>query len=487
MITAKCTDGTTVVFDSSKPIGQGGEKVCFFSQSKKEVVCFFLNGLVDRHERSRRLEKIIRRYNPTNDPRPHGDYWKEHFCWPTRIIDRDGSIPNTFIANYGIANPPLAVVSPAYRSTFFFKTKYGKTVEGNSTWFTSEKCLSLVPDDVQGSFLSRLKICARLARAVRRMHFAGLAHSDLSNKNVLVSPKHEDACLIDIDSLVVPGIAPPSVIGTPGYVAPEVLAGKKNAAGKPIEPSVETDRHAMAVLMYEYLLNRHPLKGRKVNSKKSGEEDEHLRLGSQALFIEHAKDPSNRLPTAPKVPLNALGPYLEALFRKAFEEGLHHPAKRPDAPQWERAISRTFDLLHPSPEAGKWFVLAPGMPTKCPFTGKKLKNMVPFASCHLERKPGEYIPENHSITIYHNMFLHALHMKSNVFSDATVDRKPKGYFSFHNGEWVLVNQSGAAMQVIGGSDVPHGQMVKIKKGLKLLLHKGEMGRLLIFDFMKAVK
>lgn len=37
------------------------------------------------------------------------------------------------------------------------------------------------------------------------MHAAGLAHSDLSYKNVLIDPVTGSACVIDVDGLVVPG------------------------------------------------------------------------------------------------------------------------------------------------------------------------------------------------------------------------------------------------------------------------------------------
>ena len=46
----------------------------------------------------------------------------------------------------------------------------------------------------------------------------------LSNNNVLISPKDGNCIIIDIDSLVVPNMFPPEVIGTRGYIAPEVLA-----------------------------------------------------------------------------------------------------------------------------------------------------------------------------------------------------------------------------------------------------------------------
>src|SRR5207245_1552542 len=98
-------------------------------------------------------------------------------------------------------------------------------------------------------------------------HAAGLAHSDLSYNNVLVDPAGGHISIIDIDGLVVPGRFPPDVVGTPDFIAPEVVATSrlpKNDPGRKL-PSIPTDRHALSVLLYMYLLCRHPLRGRKVH------------------------------------------------------------------------------------------------------------------------------------------------------------------------------------------------------------------------------
>jgi hypothetical protein len=73
------------------------------------------------------------------------------------------------------------------------------------------------------------------------------------------------------------------------------------------------------------LLNRHPLRGPKVHSTRSAEEDEQLSLGKKALFIEHPLDSSNRPKEGLKVPVTALGSTLSKLFYKAFVTGLHAP------------------------------------------------------------------------------------------------------------------------------------------------------------------
>ena len=102
-------------------------------------------------------------------------------------------------------------------------------------------------------------------------------------------------------------------------------------------PSNLTDLHALAVLLYEYLLRRHPLRGPKVNGQ-TAEEDELLSMGLKSLWIEDPRDESNRVDVA--VPYRKLGPYLPALFQRAFVEGLHQPSARPGADDWESALAR---------------------------------------------------------------------------------------------------------------------------------------------------
>jgi serine/threonine protein kinase len=125
----------------------------------------------------------------------------------------------------------------------------GKEKEGK--WFASAKLRNkFVETEFKGTWLSHFHMCIQIARAVKRLHAAGLAHSDLSYKNVLVDPKSGKANIIDCDGLVVPGLFPPDVVGTPDFIAPEVLETRSLKIGDPNKklPSIQTDRHALAVL-----------------------------------------------------------------------------------------------------------------------------------------------------------------------------------------------------------------------------------------------
>lgn len=476
LLKARLVGGGEVEFHS-EPIGSGGEKVVFLTKDKSHVICFFFNGLTDRKERRQRLENILGKYNVTTGSK--GDYWRTHLCWPTAMSDGDQSLPKAFLAQHNILDPPLAVISPAYRKNFFFKDKYGSTLEKNGKWFTGEKARKRLPPEERGTLLGYLQACTVMARATRRMHFAGLAHSDLSNKNVLIDPRNGQACVIDIDSLVVPGFAPPSVLGTRGYIAPEVLARKGH-------PCIDTDRHALAVLIYETLLLRNPLEGPRVNSRKSPDDDEFLMWGERALFIEHPQDRSNALRPPPQIPMQRLGPHLTAFFLKAFVDGLHKPNLRPIADEWERALYRTFDILHPSPDGINWFVLAPGMPMRCPFTSQKLGAPVPYAHFYSERKPGQFGSDGYGLTIYNNCSLNSWHTIAKLSPSENADRVRKGYFCLHQGVWYLTNESDETMEVIGGSNlkISKGQHVAITPELQVRVSRQPYGRILRFEFMQ---
>jgi hypothetical protein len=465
------TTGEAVEFES-EPFASGGEKVVFLSRDRRFVVGFLYGHQANPGERRTRLERILGPYNPTVGG-SHAEIWKKHFCWPVGIICDDTALPPQFIQRNNLARPVLGVVAPAYRSNFFFQDRTGNRREKKGRWFTSPKVRKLVPEEEQGNLLTYLQCCSVMASAVRRLHFAGLAHSDLSHNNVLIDPKNGDACIIDCDSLVVPGLAPPTVMGTPGYIAPEVLTGKKL-------PSIETDLHALAVLMYETLLHRHPLRGPKVHSTRSSEEDEFLSLGEQALYVEHPTDPSNHLRPAPKQLASHLGPHIEAMFLRTFVTGLHAPQQRASASDWERALHKTLDLLHPTQDGRGWLIVGNGLPLECPQSNQRCTP--PDLTCELFRcqRGEEFVNEDHSLVVWHGKYLYKWHTLANTPPFGT-DKTPQAYFAKQGDDWYLVNVSDADMWLPDTSQwLPSGAGVPVKPGVKILFSSQENGRLGIF-------
>ena len=146
------------------------------------------------------------------------------------------------------------------------------------------------------TWLTHYHMCLQIARAVRRLHAAGLAHSDLSyKKTYLLTRKVVKQPSLTAIILSFPVISTGCCRNT-GLYAPEVLQTRALKVGDPNKklPSIQTDRHALAVLIYMYLLNRHPLRGGKVNDLDAAKDEELPPWAKSALFVEHPTDKSNR-------------------------------------------------------------------------------------------------------------------------------------------------------------------------------------------------
>lgn len=326
----------------------------------------------------------------------------------------------------------------------------------------------------------------------------GLAHSDLSYNNILIDPVTKSANIIDLDGLVVPGMFPPEVIGTADFIAPEVLSTKHLDIKDPKRalPNQKTDLHALAVLIYMYLLRRHPLKGSKVWDLDA-EKDELLTMGEKALFIEHPTDATNRVKPdqlrkwdafwgdPAKLPYTVTGPYLTELFNRAFIDGLHNPMLRPIANEWETALLKTVDLIQPCSNPSctqKWYVFDNTARPKCPFCGTPHRGSLPIADLYYNAGNNVWKPENHRLMVYHNQYLFKWHVSRKLIRNENLtndDKKPVGYFTFYQNRWVLVNQSLPDMKdVTENKPIPIGTMVELTHEKKIILSNDEGGRLL---------
>ncbi|MGV1006406.1 MAG: helix-hairpin-helix domain-containing protein [Candidatus Nanopelagicales bacterium] len=488
VIRATTQDGTTVEYED-RIIGQGGMKDVYMSTDRTYVVAFFRDKL--DHAGQERLKSIVGQYREGIFQKEGGAYWQELFCWPTAIIDKDGR---------------TGVVAPVYKKHFFFE--YGsvnndslgiKGREKEGKWFASASNRSkfLAPEE-KGSWLTHLQVSLMISRAVRRLHAAGLAHSDLSYKNVLVDPTSGKACVIDIDGLVVPSKYPPDVVGTPDFIAPEVVATQALDKSDPARklPSTLTDRHALAVLIYMYLFYRHPLRGGQVHDMDASK-DEELAMGSKALFVEHPTDTRNRvradhlrpseLPWGDpaKAPYTLAGPLLADLFRQSFIDGLHDPQKRPTASEWENALVRTIDMIQPcaNPKCDMgWYVFDNTNKPQCPLCNTPYQGKLPVLNLYSSRHAGSFQPDNHRVMVWDGQSLFAWHVNRKVFPNEHLtpdQRKRVGYFQFHQGDWYLVNEGMPTMRdLTEKKDVPIGGHVKLTDGGQFLLSGDEGGRLI---------
>lgn len=478
--------------DNGEPM-RGGMKDVYFSLDKSYVVAIFRDK--QDFNSVERLKKIATTYFDSFFNREGGDYYKNIYAWPTDVINH---------------NDNVGVVVPTYSKNFFFTKGYEKFPilkgkEKNGKWFASAKFrtetakLKLDRSEL-GNWLSYFQVGVNISRGVKRLHSAGLAHSDLSYNNVLIDPVTKTASIIDIDGLVVPGLFPPDVIGTADFIAPEVVATKHLSVSDPNRklPNRLTDLHALAVLIYMYLFYRHPLRGGNYFGNIESDQEEDLLMGSKALFVEHPTDSKNRnfkreygdnvknfhpWTDLTAIPYTIAGPYLKELFDQAFIKGLHNPRERPPADMWEQALIKTDDLKLKCSNSSceqEWFIFDNSKTTKCPFCKTKYNSTIPVLDFFYQFKEGVWKPENQRLVVYNNTTLHKWHINRDVIRNerlSNVDKKRQGYFAFHNNQWLFVNEGlNSLKDLTEDKTIAIGQSIVLTEGKKILFTDKKGGR-----------
>ena len=351
-----------VEFDTAREM-EGGMKRVYFTRDKSCVVAFFKDPNWAQINRDR-LTRVVENFNPTKVGSIQAEYWRNLFCWPTHLVTHP---------QHG-----LGLLLPTYPKDFFFKAGKLAGKEKDGAWYNGTNPVTkrpwrhdLIDPSERGNLATYLVALSRVARAVQKMHAAGLAHSDLSERNVLIDPVTGRAIIIDVDALVVTGLYPPEVMGTPGFIAPEVMATKRLAFTDPQRKHAcaDTDQYALAVLIFRFLLQRHPLEGPRFIKGLSADEEEEALMGGQALYSEHRSNFSNR-PKGAFLSAKDLGKTIDDLFHKTFVDGLLNPNARPTASNWADALADAFDrlLACSNPACSqRWYVLSdPNAPT-CPY------------------------------------------------------------------------------------------------------------------------
>ncbi len=206
-----------------------------------------------------------------------------------------------------------------------------------------------------------LKVCIRLSDAFQALHSKGYSYKDISFANVFFDPDCGDVKIIDNDN-VTPNLKSTSVVGTNGFMAPELIAGYTSV------PSRLTDLHSLAVLLFQLLTAEHPLHGKKEYHLSVCDTEEtdfikELYGPTTARFIfGDAKDLDRYIETdepshiAAKEQWLFLPPFLQKNFRRVFCEGLCAPHERPLSHEWARDFLSLLGMLYRCPHCGRTYL-----------------------------------------------------------------------------------------------------------------------------------
>jgi eukaryotic-like serine/threonine-protein kinase len=210
---------------------------------------------------------------------------------------------------------------------------------------------------------SVLRACLFLAEGFHQLHLKGLCYKDISLGNLFLEPASGRILICDNDNVDIDGRDLGGVLGTPGFMAPEVLLGRA-------KPGASSDLFSLAVLIFRLLTRHDPFRGRLELAIRCLDEPARRRLyGEEPLFIFDPLDARNRpdpiehaaaLITWPIYP-----PALQALFVQSFGAGLHQPQRRSLTGQWTQALARCLDQRQLCPSCGQETFPEPEIPGQC--------------------------------------------------------------------------------------------------------------------------
>ncbi len=204
--------------------------------------------------------------------------------------------------------------------------------------------VDLMKRRIEPTFRALATAGLELSHSYLQLHSKGLCYRDISFGNAFFDPGTGEILIADNDNVAVDKQAQSSVLGTPRFMAPEVVRGESL-------PSTQTDLFSLSVLLFYMLMVHHPLEGKKELSIKCLDLPAMTKLyGTEPLFIFDPQDNSNE--PVPGYHDNALAfwpiypQFLRDLFTKAFTDGIRDPQNgRVRESEWRAAMVRLRDSI----------------------------------------------------------------------------------------------------------------------------------------------
>ena len=190
-------------------------------------------------------------------------------------------------------------------------------------------------------FRERIFIGYIIAKAFGALEKANLSYCDISGNNILVKTGGKTASIkmIDVDNIYVAGKGTAAVLGTPRYIAPEVVSRQKN-------PDVLSDNYSLAVILFELLRVGHPYISDDVLDGTP--EDEEAALAGKYDYVT-VENSTNMLPAD-----IVFTDKLKSLFQRCFVDGKRNRMMRPSAREFEFALLEASNKVIKCPSCGAW-------------------------------------------------------------------------------------------------------------------------------------
>lgn len=403
-------------------IGGGGQgEVYEVELAKKPMALKWYYPETAKPDQKKNLETIIS-IGPPN----------EKFLWPLELAT----------ASY---NPDFGYIMPLREKRF-------------------KSIMDLMKRRIEPTFRALTTAGIELSHAFLQLHSKGNCYRDISFGNVFFDPDTGEIVICDNDNVGIDNQTIANVLGTPRFMAPEIVRGKA-------KPSTHTDLYSLAALLFYMLMIAHPLDGKKESDIKCLDTPAMNKLyGTEPVFIFDPLDDSNR--PVPGYHDNAIvfwpiyPQFLKDLFIKSFTSGIKDPQNgRVRESEWRLNMVKLRDSIIYCHNCGaenfydEHILIANGKLNPC---WQCHKNIVLPPRIRIEKN---IIMLNHDTRLYPH---HIDNSKMYDFSQpvAELSRHPQnsslwGIKNLSDEKWVSTTKDGSIR------DVEPGKSVSLQIGTKI--------------------
>lgn len=196
--------------------------------------------------------------------------------------------------------------------------------------------VDLMKRRVEPSFDAVITACIQLADSFYKLHQKDLCYRDISFGNFFFHGRTGDILICDNDNVTPTSVDYSGVLGTPRFMAPEIVLGKN-------KPNMASDLFSLSILIFYMLMMHHPLEGRLEKSIKCFDLPAMTKLyGERPVFIFDPINTTNR--PVPGIHDNAIAFWpiyterIRQLFIQTFTKGARFPNQRISEKVWRDAL-----------------------------------------------------------------------------------------------------------------------------------------------------
>lgn len=208
----------------------------------------------------------------------------------------------------------------------------------------------LMKGRVDVSFYHLCVTAYQLSKGYKLLHDKGAVYYDISFGNLFFDPNTGNVLICDNDNITFDAKQRAGVLGTPGFMAPEIVRLEAR-------PSRNTDLYSLSVMLFYLLMVNHPLEGKKESDIVCMDMEARKKLyGTEPVFIFDPENTSNR--PVKGIHDNAMIYWelypaeLREMFLHAFTKGLQEPAARVTELEWMHIFSDMMHKLMPCKACG---------------------------------------------------------------------------------------------------------------------------------------